>query len=113
VNKETLQSVLTCLQVTEAKVRLIQDQSQLLNNELIDLKNQQPVKCSELVFVKNNPLYDDDVFYQQLVKGKLSKTTPNEDEDATIFEPTFQKFYFDFGEENLSIMKQHIVNPLP
>jgi hypothetical protein len=60
LNKETLQSVLTCLQVTEAKVRLLQYQSQLLNDELIDLKNQQPVKCSELVFVQNNPLYDDD-----------------------------------------------------
>jgi hypothetical protein len=57
LNKETLQSMLTCLQVTEAKVRLLQDQSQLLNDELIDLKNQQPVKCSELVFVQNNPLY--------------------------------------------------------
>jgi hypothetical protein len=60
LNKETLQSVLTCLQVTEAKVRLLQSLSQLLNDELIDLKNQQPVKCYELVFVQNNPLYDDD-----------------------------------------------------
>jgi hypothetical protein len=68
LNKETLQSMLTCLQVMEAKVRLLQDQSQLLNDELIDLKNQHPVKCSELVFVKNNPIYDDDVFYPQSVK---------------------------------------------
>jgi hypothetical protein len=59
LNKETLQSVLTCLQVTQAKVRLLQSLSQLLNDELTDLKNQQPVKCSELVFVQNNPLYDD------------------------------------------------------
>jgi hypothetical protein len=58
LNKETLQSVLTCLQVTQAKVRLLQSLSQLLNDELIDLKNQQPVKCSELVFVQHNPLYD-------------------------------------------------------
>jgi hypothetical protein len=43
--------MLTCLQVSEAKVKLLQDQSQLLNDELIDLKNQQPVKCFELVFV--------------------------------------------------------------
>ena len=49
LNKTTLQSVLTCFQVTQAKVRLLQSLSQLLNDELIDLKNQQPVKCSELV----------------------------------------------------------------
>jgi hypothetical protein len=40
LNKETLQSVLTCLQVTQAKVRLLQEQSQLMNDELINLKNQ-------------------------------------------------------------------------
>jgi hypothetical protein len=56
MNKETLQSVLTCLQVTQAKVRLLQAQSHLLNDELIELKSQQPVKFSELVFVQNNPL---------------------------------------------------------
>jgi hypothetical protein len=60
LNKKTLQSVLTCLQVRQAKVRLLQSLSQLLNDELTDLKNKQPVKCSELVFVQNNPLYDDD-----------------------------------------------------
>ena len=48
--KETLQSMLTCLQVMQAKARILQAQSQLLNDELIDLKNQQPVKCYELVF---------------------------------------------------------------
>jgi hypothetical protein len=51
LNEETVQYVLTCLQVTQAKVRLLQSQSQLLNDEIRDLKNQQPVKCSELVFV--------------------------------------------------------------
>jgi hypothetical protein len=54
LNKETLQSVLTCLQVTQDKVRLLQSLSQLLNDELTDLKNQQLVKCSELVFVQHN-----------------------------------------------------------
>jgi hypothetical protein len=44
LNKETPHSVLTCLQVTQAKVRLLQVQSQLLNDELINLKNQQPMK---------------------------------------------------------------------
>jgi hypothetical protein len=57
LHKDILQSMLTCLQVTQAKVRILQAQSQLLNDELIDLKNQQPVKCSELVFVQNNPIY--------------------------------------------------------
>jgi hypothetical protein len=119
LNKVTLQSMLSCLQVMEAKVILLQDQSQLLNDELIVLKNQQSMKCYELVFVKHNPLYDDDdddddeVFYQQLVKEKISKTTPDENEDEASFEPTFQEFSFDFSEENLSIMQQHIVNPLP
>jgi hypothetical protein len=82
LNKDTLQSMLTCLQVMQAKVRLLQDQSQLLNDELIDLKNQQPVKCSELVFVQNNPLYDDDDdddgTKQQCTPEKLCKTTPDE-----------------------------------
>ena len=51
LNKTTLQSMLTCLQVMQAKVIILQSQSQLLNDELIDLKNQQLVKCFELVFV--------------------------------------------------------------
>jgi hypothetical protein len=110
--------MLTCLQVSEAKVKLLQDQSQLLNDELIDLKNQQPVKCSELVFVQQNPIYDDeddddDVFYQHSVKGHLNKTTLEEDKDEAIREPTFQEFSFEFSEENLSMLQQHIVNPLP
>jgi hypothetical protein len=86
LNKTTLQSVLTCLQVTQAKVRLLQSLSQLLNDELIDLKSQQPLKFFELVFVQNNPLYDDndddddkddddDVFNQQPVKEQHSDTT--------------------------------------
>jgi hypothetical protein len=72
--------VLTCLQVTQAKVILLQAQSQLLNDEIRDLKNQQLVNCSELFFVQNNPLYDDnddddDVFKQQPVKEQHSDTT--------------------------------------
>jgi hypothetical protein len=51
--------VLTCLQVMQAKARLLKSPSKLLNNEIKDLKNQQPVKCSKLVFVQHNPLYDD------------------------------------------------------
>jgi hypothetical protein len=50
LNKTTLQSMLTCLQVTQTKVRILRAQSQLLNGELIDLKNQHPMKCFEPVF---------------------------------------------------------------
>jgi hypothetical protein len=118
LKKETLQSVLTCLQVTQAKVRLLQSLSQLLNDELIDLKNQQPVKCSKLVFVQHNPLYDDndddgDVSNQMSMKEKLNKTTSDADKNDAILEPTFQEFSFEFNEENFSMMHQHVVNPLP
>jgi GAF domain-containing protein len=47
------------------------------------------------------------------VKEKLSETTPYTDEDEVIFEPTFQIFSFEFNEENLSMMQQHTINPLP
>ena len=111
LNKETLQSVLIFLQVMQAKVRLLQSLSQLLNDELIDLKNQQLVNCSELVFVQNNPLYDDnddddDAFDQQSVKEQHSDTTSESvsDEVESIYEPTFQEFSFDISEENLSMM---------
>ena len=96
LNKTTLQSVLTCLQVMQAKVRLIQSLSQLLNDELINLKNQQPVKCSELVFVRHNPLYDDnddddndddDVFNQQTMKEQHSDTTSKSISDEVEFFP--------------------------
>ena len=118
LNKTTVQTVLTCLQVTQAKVRLIQSLSQLLNDELTNLKNQQPVKCSELVFVQHNPLYDDDngdVFDQQSVKEQHSDTTSESilDEFESIHEPTFQEFPSDFSEENFSMMHQRAVNPLP
>ena len=115
LNKKNLQSMLTCLQVTQDKVRLLQYLSHLLNDELIDLKNQQPVKCSELVYVQHNPLYDDygDVFNQQSMKEKLNKTYSDAEKDDAILEPTFQEFSFEFNEENFSMMHQHAVNPLP
>ena len=104
LNKAILQSVLTCLQVTQAKVRLLQEQSQLLNDELINLKNQQSMKYFKLVFFQNNPLYDDDddndddddVFNQQLVKEQNNDTTSESvsDEVESIHEPTFQFFLF-------------------
>jgi hypothetical protein len=49
---------------------LLQSQSQLLNDELIGLKSQQPMKCSELVFVQNNPLYDNDVILYTINEGE-------------------------------------------
>jgi hypothetical protein len=68
-----------------------------LNDELTDIKNQQPIKCFELSFIQNNPLDndeydDDDVFDQQSVKEKLCKTIPDADKDEVIHEPTFQEF---------------------
>jgi hypothetical protein len=56
------------------------------------------VKCSELVFVQHNPLYDDYFFDQHSVQEKLNKTSQDANEDTTIFEPTFQEFSFDFTE---------------
>ena len=112
--------MLTCLQVTQTKVTILQEQSQLLNDELIELKNQQPVKCFELVFVQHNPLYndnddDDDAFDQLSVKEQHSDTTSESvsNEVESIHESTFQEFSFDFSEENISMMQQHIANPLP
>ena len=77
------------------------------------------MKCSELVFVQHNPLYDDDddddAFDQQSVKEQHSDTTSESilDEVESIHEPTIQEFSFDFSKENLSMMHQHAVNPLP
>ena len=117
--------MLTCLQVMQAKVRLLQEQSHLLNDELIELKSQQQMKFSEIVFVQNNPLYDDnddddkddddEFFDQQPVKEQHSDTTSKSvsDEVESIHEPTIQEFSFDFSEENLSMLQQHAVNPLP
>jgi hypothetical protein len=39
INKDTLKLMLTYLKVTQDKIRLIQAQSQLLNDEIRDLKN--------------------------------------------------------------------------
>jgi hypothetical protein len=72
LNKTTLQLVITCLQVTQDKVILLQEQFHLLNDELIELKSQQPMNFFELVFVQNNPLYNDDNVDQQLVKGNIN-----------------------------------------
>jgi hypothetical protein len=47
------------------------------------------------------------------VKEKINKTTPNADKDEAILEPTLQEFSFEFNEENLSMLQQHVVNPLP
>jgi hypothetical protein len=116
LKKTTLQLVLTCFHVTQDKFRPLQSLSQLLNDGLTNLKNQQPVKCSELVFVQHNSLYDDDdddVFDQQSVKEKVNKTIVDADKDENIHEPTFQEFSFDFSKENLSILQQHAVNTLP
>jgi hypothetical protein len=48
------------------------------------------------------------------VKEKHSDTTSEaiSYENEGIFEPTFQEFYFEFSEENLSMMQQHAINQL-
>jgi len=56
IDKETLLSILTCLQVSQAKVRLLQTHTQLLHDEL-EWKN---LRHSKLVFVHNNPLFEEE-----------------------------------------------------
>ena len=60
LNKSTIQSVVTCLQVSQAKVQLLQAQSQLLNDEICNLKNQESMKQSEQVRLHHNLLFDDE-----------------------------------------------------
>jgi hypothetical protein len=97
--------------VTQAKVRILQAQSQLLNDELIDLKNQHPVKCSELVFVQNNPLYDDDDddSNQQSLKEQLNKTTPDADEDEVV-QVQHDHFNFLFPSQSSNLGKKSDYN---
>lgn len=91
-DKVTLQSVLTCLQVSCAKVEH-QTQTQLLHGEL-QRKNQH----SELVFVHKNPLFnyddDDDDPDQQPMQGHLSELTSDicADEDEVMHEQKLEIF---------------------
>lgn len=57
---KTMEKVLTFLKVTQTKVHSLQTQSQLLNDEIKYLKNQELVKCYELVLVQNNTLINYD-----------------------------------------------------
>ena len=63
IDKATLQSILTCLQASQAKTELLQVQTRLLHDEL----QQKNLQHSELVLVQNNPLFeeDDDVDSEQ------------------------------------------------
>jgi hypothetical protein len=86
-DKETLQYVLTCLQASQAKVELLQIQTQLLHDEL-QRKN---IQHSELVLVQKNPLFDDDDdddSDQQPVQEQLSEPTSytSADEDEVVHE---------------------------
>ena len=51
LTNETLENVIICLQVMKIKIHLLQSQSQLLNHEIRDLKNQQLVKNSKLTLI--------------------------------------------------------------
>jgi hypothetical protein len=55
-NKTTLESVVTCLQVTQAKVALLQTQTRLIH-DVLERKNIR--QHYELVLVQN-PLFKDD-----------------------------------------------------
>jgi hypothetical protein len=87
IDKATLQSILTCLQASQAKVELLQIQTRLLHDEL----QQKNLQHSELVLVQNNPLFnddDDDDSDQQPVQEKLSEPTSDTsaDEDEVVHE---------------------------
>ena len=60
LNKSILQSMVNCLQVSQAKVQLLQAQSQLLNDEICNLKNQESMKRFEQVLLHHNPLFHDE-----------------------------------------------------
>jgi hypothetical protein len=79
IDKETLQSILTCLQVSQAKVGLLQIQTQLLHNAL-EQKNLR--KHSELILVQNNPFFEEDDSDQQLVQKQLNETTSDSSTNA-------------------------------
>jgi hypothetical protein len=78
IEKTTLQSVVTCLQFSQAKVALLQTQTRLFHDAL-ERKNLR--QHFELALVQN-PLFKDDEdddfdSDQQLVHGKLIETTPD------------------------------------
>jgi hypothetical protein len=46
------------------------------------------------------------------VQEKLNKTTLDANEYEFIHAPTFKEFYLKYSEENISMMKQDVVNQL-
>ena len=100
--------------MSQAKVQLLQAQSQLLKDEICNLKNQESMKQSEQVLLHHNPLFydEDDDYNQHSVKNQFSESTleKNEDEDEGIHEPTIHAFCFEFNEENISKIQQHAEN---
>ena len=107
LNKTTLQLVVTCLQVSQEKVQLLQAQSQLLNDEICNLKNQESMKQYQQVLLHHNPLFDDDNddYNQHSSKNQFSELTSEKNEDKD--EPTVHAFSFEFNEENISKIQQH------
>jgi hypothetical protein len=55
-DKEIIQSILTCLQVSQAKVEVFQTQTWLLQDEL----EKNNLQHFELAFVENNPLFKEE-----------------------------------------------------
>ena len=101
--------MVTCLQVSQAKVQLLQAQSQLLNDEICNLKNQESMKQYEQVLLHYNPLFDDedDDYNQHSLKNQFSESTSDKNEDEGIHEPEVHAFSFEFNEENISKIQQH------
>ena len=98
--------------VTDDSLSSDEKESLINNFEDGDFNQLQHWQHSELVLVQKNPLYDDndnDDFsdqqrVQQKFNGPNTKVVSNEDE------PTLQAFYFEFNEENISMMQQYAVN---
>jgi hypothetical protein len=82
IDKTTLQSIVTCLQVTQAKATLLQTHTCLLHNAF-ELKNLR--QHFEPILVQN-PIFEDDEdddvdLDQQLVHEQLSETYPDSSKD--------------------------------
>ena len=96
--------------MSQVKFQLLQAQSQLLNDEIWNLKSQESMKQSEQVLLHHNPLFhdEDDDYNQHSTKNQFSESTSEKNEDKD--EPTVHAFSFEFIEENISKIQQHAEN---
>ena len=66
---KNLHDVLTHLRVMQTKLDILYIQSELLNIELRTMNNHEPTKNSELVIVRNNPLFEEDELHVEDAKS--------------------------------------------